>query len=367
MRHTPMPLSHAYAVHHQSQSTHRLRRLVFAAIVISLGVLVFMSFFEVRLKIRLSSRVKRVHQIFGSEQDSPRPPVAPFVVPSPAQVPAEQSAVADIPMPTPEPASPPVAAVPDPEPSPPPPPRPKPDQSNSARLPVVPLVYDRFVGIVPTFIIDIPHWKRPHNTDSVVGEHGGLSIHRLPTPHLEFVEDRDPYDVDLTDGEFNIVVNRSPLVVRYDADMSRRKWRRILRREEVEFAVAHYLLWRKAVDEKIPMMLVLESGVRLTESDEQVRKLLSKLPNPETFDICFLQNRENYNEARLDDIDGTDGVYWRTKARVGSYGYVFTQRFAKQVYDSFLLWGPADEYIARITSVYLSTDQPNRFVALAPR
>eukprot|EP01116_Phalansterium_solitarium_P021742 TRINITY_DN6897_c0_g1_i1.p1 TRINITY_DN6897_c0_g1~~TRINITY_DN6897_c0_g1_i1.p1 ORF type:complete len:311 (+),score=88.63 TRINITY_DN6897_c0_g1_i1:198-1130(+) len=234
----------------------------------------------------------------------------------------------------------------------------------SASEPPRKVFYNRTLGFVPFYMVSLEGSKRRTEMAEFMDQ-SAFKMEFFPAVYGSRVTWNSTFELNKT-GTHYAMFDDGKVAAKYDAKMCNDKYKRFLTFGEIGCALSHYELYRKCVRENIPMMFIIEDDVWFTKTDEDIQNVLSHLPDPSTFDLAYFQVRGITQYPRIKEMTGTDGYFYRTRASDGTYGYLFTLRFARRILENYVLYAPADELLKQWASknraVVLGTR--HRFVAL---
>lgn len=132
-------------------------------------------------------------------------------------------------------------------------------------------------------------------------------------------------------------------VVTHDKDVSRAWHRRLLTPGEAGCSLSHLMLYHMCREQNLPAMMILEDDFQFLASEGRIVEILSKLPDPDTFDLCYLQSGTHTPYQRENTI--SEEYFTTSRPPNRTHGYIVTQRFVRKACDEFTLHSAADGYL----------------------
>jgi GR25 family glycosyltransferase involved in LPS biosynthesis len=132
--------------------------------------------------------------------------------------------------------------------------------------------------------------------------------------------------------------------------------------------LSHYLLWDKLKNSDKEAHFILEDDAEIKMDKEQFKILLSNLPDLNTFDICYFNNRQIHN-----GIKDINKCYYEMDngSFNGTEGYLLSKRGVKKLVKNFTLYSVSDGILGALINekklkVISSNEKPIHIISNIP-
>jgi len=146
--------------------------------------------------------------------------------------------------------------------------------------------------------------------------------------------------------------NNQKYSIPFDKKRNEEKFDRKLSDGEIACMLSHFFLWKNLEKDENEAWLILEDDAKINTSKQQFELLLGNIPDLNSFDICYFNDRQQHNiknkinEYYYEVDNGRVGHLWDQMFN-GADGYLLTKNGLEKVLKNFTLYCNADGFLHR--------------------